>query len=32
MQCAIEKVLAKDDMELGLEFLLGLARDGERDR
>jgi len=28
----IEKVLAKDDMELGLEFLLGLARDGERDR
>ncbi len=28
----IEKVLAKDDMEVGLEMLLRLARDGERDR
>ncbi len=28
----IEKVLAKDDMEMGLEMLLRLARDGERDR
>ncbi len=28
----IEKMLAKDDMEVGLEMLLRLARDGERDR
>jgi len=28
----IEKVLAKDDMEVGLEFLLGLARGREGDR
>jgi len=28
----IEKVMAKDDMELGLEFLLRLTREGDRDR
>jgi len=28
----IEKVLAKDDIEVGLEMLMRLARDGERDR
>ncbi|MDQ2830003.1 MAG: hypothetical protein M3Y74_13260 [Chloroflexota bacterium] len=28
----IEQMLAKSDVEVGLEFLLGLARDGERDR
>lgn len=28
----IETVLAKDDMELGLEFLLRLAREGDKER